>query len=78
MADKSRRFGDNVSGKFYVDEDCIACGACIDAAPNNFKESDSGDHDVVYKQPTSDEEVEQCRNAMAECPVECIGDDGDA
>ncbi|MCA9782290.1 MAG: ferredoxin [Calditrichaeota bacterium] len=77
MADKSRRFSDNVPGKFYVDEDCICCGACIDAAPNNFRESDSGDHDMVYKQPENDEELKQCRDAIGECPVECIGEDGD-
>ncbi len=77
MADKTRRFEDNVPGKYYVDEDCISCGACIDAAPNNFKESDDGDHDVVFKQPENEEEEKQCQDAIAECPVECIGDDGD-
>ena len=77
MADKSRRFPDNVPGKYYVDEDCISCGACVDAAPNNFKESEDGDHDVVFKQPETPEEEQQCQDAIAECPVECIGDDGD-
>ncbi len=77
MADKTRKFPDNVPGKFYVDEDCICCGACVDAAPNNFKESDDGDHDFVYKQPENDTELQQVRDAMEECPVDCIGDDGD-
>jgi ferredoxin len=77
MADKTRRFPTNVSGKFYVDEECIVCGACVDAAPNNFKESDDGGHDYVYKQPENDAEMQQCMDAMAECPVNCIGDDGE-
>lgn len=77
MADKSRKFPDNVPGKFYVDEDCIVCGACVDAAPNNFKESADGDHDYVYKQPENETELQQCRDAMAECPVDCIGEDGE-
>jgi ferredoxin len=77
MADKSRKFPDNVPGKFYVDEDCIVCGACVDAAPNNFKESADGDHDFVYKQPENETELQQCRDAMSECPVDCIGEDGE-
>jgi ferredoxin len=77
MADKDAKFEDNVPGKYYVDEECITCGACIDAAPNNFRESEDGDHDFVYKQPENDEEIQQVEDAIADCPVDCIGDDGD-
>jgi len=77
MADKARKFPTNVPGKYYVDEDCICCGACVDAAPGNFKESDDGSHDYVYKQPENETEEQQCRDAKAECPVDCIGDDGE-
>ena len=77
MALKEDKFPDNVPGKFYVDFECILCSVCTDCAPNNFKISDDGDHDVVYKQPETEEELDQCYEAMECCPVEAIGDDGD-
>ena len=77
MADKRDKFDDNVKGKFYVDRECIFCHVCSSAAPKNFKVSDDGDHDYVYKQPTNQEELEECYEAMEQCPVFAIGDDGD-
>lgn len=85
MADKQDKFDDNVGGfiliagkkvSFYVDRECILCSVCTDAAPNNFKESEDGDHDYVYKQPENDQEIEECYDAMEQCPVYAIGDDG--
>ena len=61
MADKNDKFKDNVPGKFYVDRECIVCSVCADAAPNNFRESDDGDHDICYKQPENEEELEEWR-----------------
>jgi len=75
MADKNDKFEDNVAGKWYVDRKCILCSVCSEAAPNNFKESTEQDHDIVYKQPENDDEVRQCEEAMAACPVEAIGND---
>jgi len=49
---------------------------CSDCAPDNFRVSDDEDHDIVYKQPENEEELEQCYEAMENCPVEAIGDDG--
>jgi ferredoxin len=77
MADKTRKWDDNVPGGFYVDKECILCSLCSDLAPKNFKESPEGDHDIVYKQPESPEEVQQCEDALTQCPVEAIGRDGD-
>lgn len=85
MADPTNKWEDNVienvtiEGKtvsFYVDKECILCSVCSDAAPNNFRMSDDEDHDIVYKQPSDEEELEQCYEAMENCPVEAIGDDG--
>lgn len=76
MGDKKQRYEDNVSGKWYVDKKCILCSVCAEAAPHNFRESDAGDHDVVYRQPTSPTEENECEEAMAACPVEAIGNDG--
>ena len=84
MADKNDKFDDNVGGisivngkkvSFYVDFECILCSVCSDAAPNNFRVSDEGDHDICYKQPENIEELESCYEAMENCPVEAIGDD---
>ena len=85
MADPTDIWEDNVihpveiDGKkvvFYVDKECILCSVCSDAAPNNFRMSDDEDHDICYKQPEDAEELEQCYEAMENCPVEAIGDDG--
>ena len=85
MADNTEQWEDNISGfsifagkkvSFYVDRECILCSVCSDAAPNNFRMSDEEDHDVCYKQPENEEELEQCYEALENCPVEAIGDDG--
>ncbi len=76
MADKESKWADNVGGKFYVDEECILCSVCSDAAPENFRMSDEEDHDICFKQPENEEEEAQCMEALESCPVEAIGDDG--
>ncbi len=85
MADPTDKWEDNIGGEavigakrvsFYVDKECILCSVCSDAAPENFKMSDDEDHDVCFKQPTDAEQLEQCYEAMENCPVEAIGDDG--
>jgi ferredoxin len=77
MAKRNAKWEDNVPGVFYVDKECILCSLCSDLAPANFKESPDADHDLVYKQPADAEELKNCRDAMEQCPVEAIGDDGD-
>tara|TARA_B100000700_G_C14858905_1_gene767659 strand:- start:38 stop:271 length:234 start_codon:yes stop_codon:yes gene_type:complete len=77
MADKNEKYEDNVPGKFYVDIECIICSVCSSCAPDNFRMSDDGSHDIVYKQPENDDELDQCYEALESCPVEAIGDDGD-
>jgi len=84
MANKRDKWSDNVGGfriisgkkvSFYVDQDCIICSVCSDCAPRNFRMSDDEDHDICYKQPDNEEELEQCYEALDNCPVEAIGDD---
>ena len=83
MADPNDSWEDNIGGtttiagkklSFFVDKECILCSVCSDAAPNNFKVSDDDDHDIWYKQPVNEEELEQCYEALETCPVEAIGD----
>lgn len=78
MADRDDRWEDNVAGKWYVDKTCILCSLCSEIAPLSFRESKDRDHDVVFKQPQGEAELEAARNAMQQCPVEAIGDDGAA
>lgn len=58
-----------------MDRSCILCSLCSELAPKNFRESVDGDHDVVYKQPASDEERVQALEALEQCPVEAIGNE---
>ena len=85
MADPNDKWEDNIDGfeiiagkkvSFYVDKECILCSVCSDCAPDNFRVSDDEDHDIVYKQPENEEELDRCYEAMENCPVEAIGDDG--
>lgn len=77
MADREDKNSENVSGKFYVDSQCIDCDLCRETAPNNFARAEDEGYSYVFKQPENDEEIAQCREAMEGCPVEAIGDDGD-
>ena len=76
MADKDEKYDENVAGKFYVDNSCIACDACATVAPDNFKIDEDDGHAYVKKQPENAEEEEFCQEALEGCPVEAIGDDG--
>ncbi len=77
MADKSQKWSDNKPGKFYVDQSCIACDACVTTAPDNFAMNDDDGYAYLCKQPETPEEKELTIEAMEGCPVEAIGQDGD-
>lgn len=76
MASIDEKWEDNVAGKYYIDKSCTFCCVCLDEAPENIKESDDGDHAIVFKQPENDEEVEAMKAAIENCPSESVGDDG--
>jgi ferredoxin len=76
MADPANKYPENVSGPYYVDDQCIDCDLCRETAPANYKRNDDGGHSFVYKQPESPEEEALCKEAMEGCPVEAIGADG--
>ena len=77
MADKNNKYEDNKPGKYYVDKECIACDACVLAAPDNFSMNEDDGHAFVNLQPATPEEAELCQEAMEGCPVEAIGNDGE-
>jgi ferredoxin len=76
MAEIANRYPENVTGAFYVDDQCIDCDLCRETAPANFTRNDDGGHSYVYKQPENDAEAALSKEAMEGCPVEAIGSNG--
>lgn len=76
MADKTNKQAGNADGFYYVDVACVDCDLCRQNAPLNFKRNDEKGYSYVFKQPENDAELEKCKLAMSECPVEAIGCDG--
>jgi ferredoxin len=77
MADRSQKLPDNVPGRFYVDATCIDCDRCREVAPQNFVRNDGQGYSFVFHQPENAEQEDACLQALEECPVEAIGDNGD-
>ena len=78
MADIANKYSESVAGKYYVDNQCIDCDLCRETAPDNFTRSDDGGYSYVHNQPTTPEQEALCKEAMEGCPVEAIGNNGDA
>jgi ferredoxin len=76
VADRRDRLPENVSGRYYVDSQCIDCDVCRVTAPANFQRDEHKGYSYVFRQPASLEEEAQSQEAMDSCPVEAIGDDG--
>jgi ferredoxin len=77
MADPTDKVESSVPGAYYVDTQCIDCDLCRQTAPANFERNEDEGYSYVFKQPETEEERAQCIEAMEECPVEAIGDDGE-
>ena len=77
MADRDDKLPGQAPGTFYVDGQCIDCDLCRQAAPLNFDRNHDEGFSFVVRQPETDEEIAACQEALEECPVEAIGDDGD-
>jgi len=78
VPDKNDRVKENIPGAYYVDSSCIDCDVCRDTAPESFKRSDENNYSFVYKQPEGEEELKAAEEAVLCCPVEAIGNDGEA
>ena len=77
MADRNSKFKENKPGKYYVDDQCIACDACVIEAPHFFEMDQEEGHAFVKAQPQTEKDLELCDEALENCPVSAIGDDGD-
>jgi ferredoxin len=49
---------------------------CRCDAPAVFRRDDETGFSVVYRQPTTPEEIAAAEEALAACPTESIGNDG--
>jgi ferredoxin len=78
MANKAEKWETNAAGKFYVDQQCIDCDLCRETAPAFFARSEEGGYSYLSKQPVTEEEIASCTEALEGCPVEAIGNDGEA
>jgi ferredoxin len=78
MANKNERLPENIRGAYYVDVTCIDCDMCRSTAPDSFRRNDDIGFSVVYRQPTTSEELKQAEEARLGCPTESIGNDGAA
>jgi len=68
----------NVPGKYYVDCNvCLDHAMCVYDAPNNFRMDNEEYGAYIFKQPATPEEEAQCHQAMQDCPVAAIHDDGE-
>lgn len=77
MAILAKRFSKNAPGRYYIDAECIDCNLCRTIAPDIFK-WEQDEYSYVGRQPKDKKEEQRCREALEECPVSAIGDDGDA
>jgi ferredoxin len=77
MGNLADRFPINAPGKYYCDSNCIDCGLCRETCPEVFVRNDEGGHSYVTRQPINAEEEALCQEALGNCPVGAIGDDGE-
>lgn len=75
VADRNDRWPTNAPGSWYVDRQCIDCDLCRTTAPVSFQRSKDS-YSFIAVQPRTPAEVEACKLAAAECPVNAIGSDG--
>lgn len=77
MANRNDKNPGNVPGPFYVDTTCIDCDMCRELAPDSFRRDDDRGVSFVFRQPSTEHELAQAREAMETCPTNTIGDDGE-
>jgi len=64
---------ENVPGKYFITNECIDCDLCRKTAPRNMRRLDAKQYSYVYKQPSTEEEDNQCKQAFEGCPVQAVG-----
>ena len=77
MPNKAEKWPINVLGKYYVDQQCLACAMCTEIAPDCFAHHAEEHYAYVIKQPVTADEISRCEEAVKSCPCEAIGNDGE-
>lgn len=76
MADNTDKVAKNVPGKWYVDQNCIGCGVCVEVASDNVEMDENEGLAFVKSQPADEVQEADLEEAAEQCPVEAIGNDG--
>lgn len=76
MATLSDRTPENVPGRYYVDSSCIACDQCRVIAPELFAANTDTGLSYIQRQPLTDADIALVEEALAECAVDSIGNNG--
>ena len=66
----------NVSGKYFVSEECDGCAYCASVAPENFDYNKDTNSYYVCKQPVDAGEEELVSEAAEDCPIDAIQTSG--
>jgi len=66
------RLESNVDGPFFVTDNCIDCDLCRENAPGIFGRDDEIGYSIVIRQPATEAETEEAREALEACPTEAI------
>jgi ferredoxin len=69
----------NAEGRYAITEECDGCGLCVSYSAYSFAASADAARYFVIRQPVDGSEEEALlRDAMDQCPLGCIRDDGPA
>lgn len=68
--------GKNAPGKYYVSDECDGCAYCASVAPENFDFDKPTNSYFVGKQPDNPSEEELVQEAMEDCPIDAIRNNG--
>jgi ferredoxin len=68
----------NAWGRYYVSDECNGCGLCESYARANFTNGPDSDYYYVVQQPADQDEEQAVVEAIENCPLHCIHDDGEA
>jgi len=74
LGDTDNKIAANQQGRYFVDDQCTGCGLCVAVAPDNFRMQENVA--FVYHQPENNDQENSCEDAMQQCPVNAIGNDG--
>jgi ferredoxin len=77
MMPSGERLRANAWGRYYVTDECDACGLCEEYAPDVFAPAWDGTYYAIAAQPVGVIEERAVWDAMAVCPRQCIKEDGD-